>query len=309
MHDIGHHLHQRARRGLIDQRRLIDLGLTGSSIANLVDRGLLRRLHPGVYRLAGGERGWEPDLLAATLAAGPDAVASHHAAAHLWGLVDGVAPLELAVPYAESPEPAGVVVHRSTDLASGYVTVRRGIPVTKPARTLLDLGKVMPRAEVAAAVERAIVTKLVSVRGLIVVLEELGRRGRGGTAALRHVVEHRPLAEQRSESILESFFARLALELGLDRVAYQYEITADGRVMRLDFAILDAMLGIEVDGEGVHATELGRSGDRARDRALAAIGWQVVRVGWTDLSRRPAKTMREILTIADERRRLLGIAA
>lgn len=309
MHDIGRQLDRAARRGLIHQTALSGLGLTGSGITNLVDRGLLTRLHLGVYRVAGGERGWEPDVLAATLAAGAEAVASHRAAARLWGLTDGITPIELAVPYTESPEPARAVVHRSTDLTARYVTVRRGVPVTKPARTLLDLGKVVDRAVVAEAVERALVTKLVSVRGLIVVLEELGRRGRGGTAALRYVLEHRPLGRQRSESVLESFFARLAMEFGLDQVAYQHEITVDGRLRYVDFAILDALLGVELDGEGVHAVEQGRASDRARDRAFAAIGWQIVRVGWTDLSRRPVKTMRELATIAAERRRLLAAAA
>lgn len=306
MHEIGRLLDENARRGVIDRQRLLDLGLSGSSITQLTRRGFLRPIQVGVYRVAGGERGWQTDLLGATLAAGADAAASHRAAARLWGVTDVEVPVELSVPYRSSPEPVRTVVHRSTDLQPEFVTVRHGIRVTKPARTLLDLGAVATRAEVAAAVETAIVRKLVTVRGLIVVLEQLGRRGRRGTGSLRHVVEHRPLGDKRSESILESFFARLALAFGLDHVEYQYEITVDGVVRRLDFAIVDIRMGIEVDGEGVHATELGRSSDRARDRALAAIGWQIVRLGWSDLAVRPAKTLRELRTIAEQRRLLLG---
>ena len=48
--------------------------------------GLLVPVHQGVYRLAGSPRSWNQDVLAACMAAGPTAVASHRAAAWLWGL-------------------------------------------------------------------------------------------------------------------------------------------------------------------------------------------------------------------------------
>jgi hypothetical protein len=52
-----------------------------------------RRLHQvrkGVYRLPGVALTWETAVLAAALAAGPEAVASHLSAAHLWRLFDGL---------------------------------------------------------------------------------------------------------------------------------------------------------------------------------------------------------------------------
>jgi len=305
MHDIGHLLNRLARRGHVDRPLLRSAGLSDATIGNLVRRGLLQTVHTGVYRVAGGERTWEASLHASVLAGGPAAVASHRAAARLWDLWEDEPSPEITLPTGLHPSPDRTVVHRSTDLGDHYVTVRRGVRVTKPARTLLDLGAVATRAEVAWAVEKALVSKLLTVRGLIVVLEVLGRRGRGGTAALRHVLEHRPLADKRSDSVLESFFARLAIAYGLDNIAFQHPVEVEGVVRHIDFAVLPAMVGIEVDGESVHATQAGRSNDRARDRAFAVLGWQILRVGWTDLTRRPAATFRELAAVIAEREALL----
>ena len=52
------------------------------------DRDALERVQWGVYRTAGARPTWEHQLLAACLAARASAVASHRAAAVLWGLAE-----------------------------------------------------------------------------------------------------------------------------------------------------------------------------------------------------------------------------
>ena len=71
MHDIGHLLNRLARRGHVDRPLLRSAGLSDATIGNLVRRGLLQTVHPGVYRVAGGERTWEASLHASVLAGGP----------------------------------------------------------------------------------------------------------------------------------------------------------------------------------------------------------------------------------------------
>src|SRR5438094_10397684 len=63
-----------------------------------------QRLQRGVYLVGAARPTWEQRMLAACLAAGPDAVASHRAAAALWRL-DGIrlGPLEITVPHQAEP--------------------------------------------------------------------------------------------------------------------------------------------------------------------------------------------------------------
>jgi hypothetical protein len=45
------------------------------------------------------------------------------------------------------PAPPGVIIHRTPPLHPDDVTVVNGLPVTTPARTLVDLAEIMDQAE------------------------------------------------------------------------------------------------------------------------------------------------------------------
>src|SRR4051812_37788840 len=73
--------------GVITLAQLRELGLSPSAVRDRVAAGRLRRLYRGVY--AFGHTALRPEgrVLAAVMACGPDAVASHRAAADLLGLL------------------------------------------------------------------------------------------------------------------------------------------------------------------------------------------------------------------------------
>ena len=50
-----------------------------------------------------------------------------------------------------------------------------------------------------------------------------------------------------------------------------------------DFACRRAKLVVELDGRGVHRTDLAFEKDRERDRLLLAEGWRVIRITWRQL--------------------------
>lgn len=58
-------------------------------------------------------------------------------------------------PRLHPPPPPGVVVHYTSEAHPEDVCVVDGIPVTSPARTLVDLAEVMDRAELRATFRRA----------------------------------------------------------------------------------------------------------------------------------------------------------
>ena len=71
-------------------------------------------------------------------------------------------------------------------------------------------------------------TVVAKAPGLLVVLhrllEEIGRRGRPGTALMRAVLEDRPPGYVPAESGLESRFARLLVEAGEPALARQVDV-------------------------------------------------------------------------------------
>ena len=88
------------QHGVVTLADIVGNGITPDQLRARLDRGSLVRLDAGVYRTIGTRRSWEQAVLAACLAAGPQALASHRAAAVLWGLIDPPTPVEIVVPHA-----------------------------------------------------------------------------------------------------------------------------------------------------------------------------------------------------------------
>ena len=183
--------------------QLAEQGWSERAVAHAVANGRLIRVHGGVYRQPGAPTGHHAQLVAACLACGPHAVASHRAAAHLWGLRQEPGPIELTVPYAQCPVPRGVRLHRSLDLVPAHATVRNLVPVTTPVRLLVDLGAVVEVADLTKVVDAAVVKGLTTFPALHSMVEEVARRGRRGIGRLRLVLDDRPLGDRRPESVLE----------------------------------------------------------------------------------------------------------
>jgi Protein of unknown function (DUF559) len=299
---------QVARLGVVDRGRLLRAGMSDHEIESRVRSGSLRRVHAGVYATFGHRLGYEGQLLAAALAAGPDAVASHRSALVLWGLLDGEQPIEITAPRDDHPTPRLTVVHRPLDLRPVDVTRRREVPLTTPIRSLLDAGAVLSRAQVAECVERALTERLVTVKGLRVILAELGRRGRTGTGALRQHLDRRALGDRRPERMLEPLMARLLLppDLGIGPVEYQATVRLEGRTLRPDFLVTLAKVVVEVDGLDAHASREALDHDLDRQNLLIRHGFLVLRYTRTHL-RRPAKVAAEIIAVS--RQRLTALAA
>ena len=277
---IPKRINQRARvqHGLVSRGQLTDAGVAERTLGHWLETGRLERVHAGVYRLAGAPITWEQQAMAAVL--GSTAVLSHRAAARLWGLADHDE-FEITTAGAR-PRRGGVVVHRSGDLAERHATRRRGIPVTTPMRTLVDLGAV-DKEGVADALERAVIARVCSIVALERVLDDVARKARRGAGVLRKVLDERALGRARPDGLLESRMARLLREAGLPEPVFQHHV---GR-HRIDFAYPEVKLAIEVDGFEVHGTPQAFQRDLARQNRLVAAGWRVLRFTWLDVVRRP----------------------
>jgi very-short-patch-repair endonuclease len=224
----------------------------------------------------GGERlTLEAHFLAAVVSLGPYAVLSHRSAAVLWGMLPGRGPrVDVTVPSGRRGHRA-IVAHRSP-LSAHEVTKRDGIPVTTPARTVLDLAAVVHRRELERALDEAAYLRL-DLDGL-----EPRRGRRGGAAISRVLAEHRAGAT-RTRSELEERVLALCRRADLPAP----EVNAPVEGFTVDFAWRAQRLIVETDGWQAHGTRAAFERDRRRDADLTTAGWRVLRVTWARVMREP----------------------
>jgi hypothetical protein len=192
------------QRSLVTWNQALATGLDERTVCRWLESGRLRQRHDGVFALPGAPATREQDLWAAWLACGGGAVFSHRTAGAWWGIDrSGESMIEITVPRGRRPCPEGVTLHRLADLADDHVRWRDGLPLTSPARTLVDLGAVLRRRQVERALERALVERLVTFAAIQQVLADVGRKGRAGVGVMRRILDERPLREEIPDGLLE----------------------------------------------------------------------------------------------------------
>lgn len=273
---------------LAHRNQALDIGMTPRQIHERLESGLLVPVHQGVYRMAGAARTAEQDLLAACMAAGGDAVASHRSAAVLWGMRGVQAPTpEITVPGTRRPMLHGPRVHRTDLLHPIDVFTRARIPVTTPARTLLDLGSVVSSLVVEPALEDALMRRLVTFHLLASTLQRLGGSGRRGAAILRALVEERDPASAPTQSVLEDRLFQVLRRAGLPDPVRQYRVAG----VVLDGAYPHLRLGLEADSRIWHGGRLDVQRNSDKHNRLVAHGWRVLRFTWFDVTRQPGQVV------------------
>ena len=160
-----------------------------------------------MFLLGGVPAGPAVDLAAACLSTG--AVGSHRSAAHLHGLIDQPPSRpELTVGPTHSMRGAPLL-HRSSDLLPSDVLRIEGMRTTNAARTLIDVGAVVPRTVLESALERALHEGLTTFDRLVRRFFQLARSGRPGIAPLRTLLVDRDPSLAPAESDLETLAVRL----------------------------------------------------------------------------------------------------
>jgi very-short-patch-repair endonuclease len=270
------------QHGVAADWQLRATGLSSSAISRRVASGWLHRMHQGVYavghrggsihatwmaavlacgkasRLNPGAKAIEADEMGSTMTVLDywGAALSHLSAAALWELSpprDG--PVDVAIRgYGGRAKRVGVRLHRSRLLLPASVTLRIGIPVTTPARTIADLRRVSTgRAPLTSPKELRRTIRQANFLGLPVGDEE--RR-------------------DRNRSDLEEDFQRLCRKRGL--LAPEVNVRVGPHLV--DFLWRDRSLVVETDGYVSHRGRVAVEDDRGRDLDLRARGFEVIRL-------------------------------
>lgn len=190
--EAAHAIERLAARqhGAVSRAQVLGSGFPARRIRTWVDNGRWRRAAPGVYVFPGAPDTWVQRLWIAHLHAGPRSVVSHRAATRLGDLgpIEG-APVDLLVLPGARAGLDGVRRFRVTDLAPHQVTTVQGLPVTTPARTVVDLASVVSAARLGAVVEHAVVERRCSIEEIATTLDDLRRRGKPGVRRLCDVLD------------------------------------------------------------------------------------------------------------------------
>jgi len=183
----------------------------------------------------------------------------------------------------------GIRIHRTLRLDQCDTARVAGIPVTSPARTLLDLASILPYKGLRRAVGQAQSLRTVTIGQLGEVLARLAPCR--GSANLAELVARGP-APTRSE--LEEVVLALILSGGFLKPDVNKPLWLSGRKVVPDFRYPEQRLVIEADGAAWHDNKLAREDDAERQAFLEAHGETVLRVTWDQAIAAQAQTLTRI---------------
>jgi very-short-patch-repair endonuclease/predicted transcriptional regulator of viral defense system len=271
-----------ARRqfGVVTRAQLVALGATERQIGRWLASGRVHRVHAGIYAVGHAAPRREAKWLAAVLACGDGALLSHRSAATLWCIRDGEGPRpDVTVPYGSGRRHPKIAMHRGRLAPQDYARVR-GIPVTSPARTLVDLAHELDPEELERAFREA---QFLRRYDHAATKETLTRRP---SRALRDLMERRaPTQSHREDDVL-----RICHRHRIPDPLTQQRLKAG----RVDFLWPAERLVVEADSWQAHGTPDAFQRDRASTNALQLAGYTVLRFTSNDLKYQPAKVARQI---------------
>ena len=175
-------------------------------------------------------------------------------------------------------------IHRSKTLTPADVTLRQGLPVTSPARTLLDVATTLPDRDVERLLYEAVFAqRLVTLAEIDELLKRAGNHP--GRARLERVASSRPSG---SDSPPEERLLELIRVGGLPEPHTQVRMLD----YVLDFLWPELGLSVEVDAYGTHGSPARFEADRRRDaRLLTQKGISVLRLTKSGIEQRPLEAL------------------
>lgn len=268
----------RRQHGLITLDQALSAGLTIDQVRRRHRSGEWSVARPGVYAISGAPPTWMQTVAAVALASQPQAWLSHETAGALWALpaVKDDA-IHIVTGLDRRVRLAGVRGHRSGALFDADLTTMQRVPVTTPARSIVDLSARLTQRQLGSAVDDAVrrrVMSLDSFRRCVARLAEApGRR----TSVLQELLAERLPGYNPGDSDLETRVLRLLVAQGFPPPAQQHRVRIGGRTFRIDLAYPVLRLAIELDGWEFHSSRSAFDEDRTRANLLVAHGWTVVR--------------------------------
>lgn len=248
--------------GLVSARQLLDKGVGRDDLKRLVGKGVLARIRTGVYRTVGATLVDEHDVMAAVLACGDTAFASHQTGGFLLGAslpdvprdaTEAPKPFHITVLLERCPRPVDVALHRSGRLIERDVALVRGVPCTTAERVIVDLSGRLTKEDLGLLIDSALRHRLTTLTRIVACSERLKRAPGRSPKTLAEVLAARIPGAELNESPLEEFVYDSIVKFGLRRPTPQFWIAVDGVDYRIDHCYPDVKYALETQSKLWHA--------------------------------------------------------
>lgn len=280
------------QHGNVTRTQILALGGNGWWIHHRVRTG---RLFPSPYRTvySVGRPARTPleRAAAAVLACGPGAVLSHHSAAALWGWLKH-GPNTFDVIVATDRRPKNINTHRSERLTHKDQTHQLGIPVTSPARTILDCALELSDARLARLINDARLSNHLHLDALTDVITRFPLHR--GTCRVKPLIS----SDNPTRSTLEDDFLTFCAQHDLPRPKVNTEVAG----YEVDALFEPERVIVELDGWTTHSDRATFEKDGDRDAATLAGGFVTVRLTRRRMTRQPEAEAERLQAILSERR-------
>lgn len=293
-----------AQHGVLSRAQATAAGLTPERVRRQVDSGRWHRVAPSVYGFPGHADTWLRRLWIAHLHAGPESVISHRSAIRLdaLGPIQGW-PVDLIVPRGSGRAVAGARVFRVTDLGPEHVRWMAGLPVTVPARSIVDAASVLSRRRLSAVIEAAEVDRRCRLVDVATMLDALRRPGKPGVRRLCEVLDELGPGQALARSELEKLLDGVIDLAGLPEPLREHPLPGSGGPSGfVDRCWPEASLIAEADGRKWHTRRSQIALDHDRDLQAARAGHLTLRFIWERLTGDPTGTAAALSDVYHQRR-------
>jgi len=190
----------------------------------------------------------------------------------------------------------GLRVHRVDTLDAADRAHRRGIPVTSPARTIVDYAATASATELEHALTESYAKNLTDERRVLAATERVPTHA--GVALLRSILGQ-PGGPQRTRSGGERAMLKLIRAAGLPAPRTNLLIAG----FNADFVWQEERLIVEVDGYPFHGHRAAFERDHRRDIVHKNAGYEVLRFTARQLDEEPLLVVAAIVRALDRRAR------
>jgi very-short-patch-repair endonuclease len=285
------------QKGCAARRQLLSAGISYGVIARRVQSGRLLELPSHVLAVPGTEElPWQKEA-AALLATSFDAALSGPTAAVMWNLIpERLRPdrVHVLAPITARTRLPGVKVKRSRTLTAADVTLLQGLPVTTPARTMLELHGHVTERQYELAFDNGLVHGSLRRHEVDQLLKRCGPpHGAPQLAGLLEREGGTTITRSQAEELFVDLFRRADLP--------PPEVNARLAGFEVDFLWRRERVVVEIDGYRFHHTRRAFEHDREKDARLRAAGFIVLRVSYAQLTNHPYAVLADVVRVLAQR--------
>lgn len=267
----------RRQHGVVTWYQLLAVGMTKGEIRHRLKNARLHTVHRGVYLLGNPSPAPFAQELAAVLACGEEAYLAGWSAPATWGMLPAhEGPPHVAI-VGRAVNRKGIVTSQVAPLDPLDTRTFQAIPILAPARAIVEVAGDLTPDQLADAIERGQVKRLITKAALEEALARAPRRP--GTGLIRDLLTDLVFTRSKGERKVMTLIR--AARLPIPKVNF----SVDGD--EIDFVWEELQLTLEVDGFRFHATRRAFERDRRRDADRQRAGHTVMRATYNEVDREP----------------------